>query len=84
MVIEGTYLVPAGSPLRTIEDVDRDGVRVAVGDKSAYDLYLSRTRKRAQIVRAPTSPAAIDLFVAAGLARSGQADATVAPAMPRR
>ena len=29
VVIEGTYLVPADSPLRTIEDVDRDGVRVA-------------------------------------------------------
>ena len=63
VVIEGTYLVPAESPLRTIEDVDREGVRVAVGDKSAYDLYLTRTLKRAQLVRAPTSPAAIELFL---------------------
>jgi polar amino acid transport system substrate-binding protein len=39
VVIEGTYLVPADSPLRTIQDVDRDGVRVAVGNKSAYDLH---------------------------------------------
>ena len=51
VVIEGTYLVPADSALRTIEDVDRDGVRVAVGNKSAYDLYLTRTLKRAQLVR---------------------------------
>src|SRR5439155_2453932 len=63
VVIEGTYLVPADSPLRTIGDVDREGVRVAVGNKSAYDLYLTRTLKRAEIVRAPTSPAAIELFV---------------------
>jgi polar amino acid transport system substrate-binding protein len=62
LVIDGTYLVPADSPLRTIEDVDRDEVRVAVGRKSAYDLYLSRTLKHARIVRADTSPGAIDLF----------------------
>ena len=47
-----TYLVPAGSPLRTLADVDRAGVRVAVSARSAYDLYLSRTLKRAQLVRA--------------------------------
>jgi len=63
VVIEATYVVPADSPLRTIEDVDRDGVRVAVGNKSAYDLYLTRTLKRAQLVRVPTSPAAIDVFL---------------------
>ncbi len=63
VVIEATYLVPADSPLRTIEDVDREGVRVAVGNKSAYDLYLTRTLKRAQLVRVPTSPGAIDVFL---------------------
>ena len=63
VVIEGTYLVPVNSPLRTIQDVDRQGVRIAVGNKSAYDLYLTRTLKHAQLVRAPTSPAAIELFV---------------------
>jgi polar amino acid transport system substrate-binding protein len=60
--IEGVYLVPAGSSLRTNEDVDRDGVRVAVGKGSAYDLYLTRELKRAQLVRAPTSPAAVEMF----------------------
>jgi polar amino acid transport system substrate-binding protein len=63
VIIESTYMVPAGSTLRTIEDVDRDGVRIAVGNKSAYDLYLSRTLKRAQLVRAPTAPASLDLFM---------------------
>ena len=64
VVIEGTYMVPTDSPLRSVQDVDRDGVRIAVGNKSAYDLFLTRTLKRAQLVRAPTSPAAIELFLA--------------------
>ena len=63
VIIEGGYMVPTGSPLRSIGDVDREGIRVAVGAKSAYDLYLTRTLKRATIVRAPTSPASIELFV---------------------
>ena len=47
--IEGTYMVRADSPLRAIEDVDHDGVRVAVGVKSAYDLYLTRHMKHAEL-----------------------------------
>ena len=60
--IETTYLVPAGSPLRKIEDVDREGVRIAVGAKGGPDLALSRILKRAQLVRAPTTAAAAKLF----------------------
>jgi polar amino acid transport system substrate-binding protein len=87
VLIEGTYLVPADSPLRTIEDVDRAGVRVAVGAKSAYDLYLSRTLKRATIVRAPTSPGAIELFTkdrleaAAGITQPLEAMARANPGL---
>jgi polar amino acid transport system substrate-binding protein len=65
--IEGTYMVRRDSPLKTIADVDRDGVRVAVGDKSAYDLYLTRELKRAKIVRTPTSSGAVDMFLAQNL-----------------
>jgi polar amino acid transport system substrate-binding protein len=61
--IEGTYLVPADSPIRTIADADRDGIRIAVGAKSAYDLFLSRSLTRAQIVRAPSALEAADMFV---------------------
>jgi len=61
--IEAGYLVPAGSPIRTIEDVDREGVRVAVNAKSAYDLYLTRNLQRAKLFRAPTVDASYDLFV---------------------
>ena len=63
VLIEGTYMVRNSSPLRSVDEVDRPGVRVAVGAKSAYDLYLTRTLKQAQIVRAPTSPGAIELFL---------------------
>src|SRR5438034_2193481 len=62
--IEAGYLVPAGSPLRTIADVDREGVRVAVNAKSAYDLYLTRNLQRAKLHRAPTVDASYELFVA--------------------
>jgi polar amino acid transport system substrate-binding protein len=64
VIIEGTYMVPADSPLKTIADVDREGVRIAVGKGSAYDLYLSRTIKHATLVRAATSAAAMELFLA--------------------
>jgi polar amino acid transport system substrate-binding protein len=81
LIIEGAYLVAADSPIQRNEDVDRDGVRIAVGKGSAYDLYLSRNLKHAQIVYAPTSPAVTDLFVAqkldvaAGVKQQLQADA---------
>jgi len=61
--IEGTYLVRDESPLRAIDDFDRDGVRIAVGLKTAYDLYLSRNLQRAQLVRAETSTAAMERFL---------------------
>ena len=67
VVIEGTYLVPDGSPLRTIEDVDRAGVRVAVARGSAYDLYLTRALQKAQLVRAATGVEAMDSFRRDGL-----------------
>jgi polar amino acid transport system substrate-binding protein len=65
VIIEGTYMVPKDSPLKAIEDVDRPGVRIAVGLKSAYDLFLTRTIKNATVVRAPAGGgrAMIDMFV---------------------
>jgi polar amino acid transport system substrate-binding protein len=63
VVIEGVYLVPRDSVLHTVEDVDRDGVRIAVATGSAYDLYLSRTIKHATLVRQPSGPEALEMFV---------------------
>ncbi len=71
--LEGTYLVPAGSPLHTLADVDRDGVRIAAAAKSAYDLFLTRTLQHAQILRAPNTPGSIELFA------SQKLDALAAP-----
>ena len=61
-------------------EVDRAGTRIVVGRGSAYDLYLSRELKAAQLVRTPTSPAVVDAFlrradVAAGVKQQLQADA---------
>ncbi len=61
--IPATYLVPAGSTLRTIAEVDREGVRIAVAQKSAYDLYLSRNLKHAQLLRAEGIQGSYDLFI---------------------
>jgi polar amino acid transport system substrate-binding protein len=61
--LPATYLVPGGSALRSIDDVDKPGVRIAVSGRSAYDLYLSRTLKNAELVRAEGIPASVKLFV---------------------
>lgn len=65
LLIEGTYMVPKDSPLKQISDVDKQGVRIAVGPGSAYDLYLTRTIKNAQLVRASIGGGAamIEMFV---------------------
>ena len=61
--IEATYLVPAGSPLRSIADVDRDGIRIAVPTKSAYELYLTRSLKHAKLVHEKGADNAFKRFV---------------------
>jgi polar amino acid transport system substrate-binding protein len=62
--IEGTYLVRTDSPLRKLEDFDREGVKIAVGLKTAYDLFLTRSITKATLVRASTSIAAVEQFQA--------------------
>ena len=61
--IEAGYLVPPGSTLRAIAEVDREGVRIAVPEKAAYELYLTRTLKRAQLRREQGADNAFKLFV---------------------
>src|SRR5258706_13040605 len=62
VLIEGAYVVPKDSPLKTVEDVDRDGVRVAVARASADDLYLTRGLKHAKLVREANGPDALALL----------------------
>lgn len=61
--IEATYLVPAGSPLKSVAAVDRAGVRIAVTAGSAYDLWLERNIKHAQLVRSEGGDATFRQFV---------------------
>jgi len=81
VVIEGAYLVRDDSALQRNDEVDRASTRVVVGRGSAYDLWLTRELKAATLVRAPTSPAVTDLFlaqhldVAAGVRQQLEADA---------
>ncbi len=67
LIIEGAYLVRADAPFQRVDDLDREGVRIAVGKGAAYDLYLTRTLKHAALVRAPSTGEVLGLFVAEGL-----------------
>jgi polar amino acid transport system substrate-binding protein len=81
VLIEGFYLVRSDSPIQSNDEVDREENRVVVGKGSAYDLYLTRALKNAQIVRAPTSPTVVETFlkegaeVAAGVKQQLESDA---------
>jgi polar amino acid transport system substrate-binding protein len=66
-VIEGVYLVAEASPVQTNAEIDRAGTRVGVIVASAYDLHLSRELKQATIVRAASSDAVMDLWIAGKL-----------------
>ena len=61
--IQATYLVPDGSHLKSIEQVDSPGVRIAVSARSAYDLWLERNIQKAELVRAEGLDASFELFV---------------------
>jgi polar amino acid transport system substrate-binding protein len=67
--IEATYLVQAASSLRTVDEVDKDGIRVAAPARANYELFLTRTLKHAKLVSAAGADAAFDLLV------KGQVDA---------
>ncbi len=62
--IDATFLVPAGSPIRDVSDIDRDGTRLAIAGKSAYEFFLSRNLKHAKLVPGAGTFGAYDVFVA--------------------
>lgn len=68
MEVSVTYLVPAESSIRSIADVDRADVRIAVGAKNAADLYLSRTLKSARLLRGPSAGPYLTEMMRAGKA----------------
>ena len=48
---QNTYIVPENSPIKSIADADRAGVRIGVGLRDAGDYFLTRTLKAATLVR---------------------------------
>ena len=83
--IEASYLVPPGSPLARVDDVDRDGVHIATAARAAYTLFLQRTLRHAALVEADGLPGALARFVEmkldalAGLKPNLMADAARVP-----
>ena len=65
--IESTYLVPPGSKLQTIADVDQPGVRIAVAARTAYGLWLDRNVERAELIHSDSLDASLEQFQRDGL-----------------
>jgi polar amino acid transport system substrate-binding protein len=66
-LIEGNFMVRANSAFKSMADIDKSGTRVAVAKGSAYDLFLTRALKAAELVRSATGPEAMGMFVSANL-----------------
>jgi polar amino acid transport system substrate-binding protein len=62
--IEATYLVPGGSPISSIAEVDRPGVRITVRRGAAYCLWLERNIKEAKLVLSDSADGPFNQFVA--------------------
>src|SRR5205809_1414886 len=60
--IEATYLVPAGSPIRNVAEVDQPGKRIVVTARSAYGLWLENNVRRAQLLQFDSADAALKAF----------------------
>lgn len=71
--IDATFLVPEGSLIRDVTDIDQTGTRIVVTAKSVEEIILRRTLKRAEVHAVETIPAGLELV------RSGKADALAAP-----
>jgi len=65
--IEATYLVPPGSPIQTMAEIDRPGVRIGVAARSAYDLWLKRHIQHATLVHAEGFDATLEMVQRDGL-----------------
>ena len=60
--IEATYLVPAGSPIQSVAEVDQPGRRVAVTARSAYGLWLENNYKKGELLQFDSAEAALRAF----------------------
>lgn len=60
--IQATYLLPPGSAIKSLQEVDKPGVRIAVKNRAAYDLWLTENLKHATLLRAPSLDDSFTLF----------------------
>jgi polar amino acid transport system substrate-binding protein len=60
--IEATYLVREDSPFQRCEELDAPGLRIATSARSAYELYLTRSLKQAELFRGERMTGALELF----------------------
>ena len=72
LVIEHGYLVPAGSPISTIDAVDRPEIRVGAPQGGSVNAFLKRALKNATVVASPSVPAGVEML------KSGKVDAFAA------
>ncbi|ASJ74425.1 transporter substrate-binding domain-containing protein [Granulosicoccus antarcticus] len=65
--IQATYLTPPDSPINSLAQIDQPGNRIAVKERSAYDLWLTRHIKQATLVRAASLDESFERFRDEGL-----------------
>ena len=61
-LIESTFLVRDSSNINSLNDVDREGIRIAVAERSAYDLWLTKNIKNAELIRAKSIDLSFSIF----------------------
>ncbi|MEP7456280.1 transporter substrate-binding domain-containing protein [Phyllobacterium sp. SB3] len=82
LAIEGAYIVWNDSPYTAIDEIDRPGLRIAVGTKTAYELFLSRQIKHAELVHAPSSEMSLELFLQDRLEAAAASGRPLKPSPP--
>jgi len=60
--IQATYLLPAGSSIQRLSDVDQPGVRISVKQRAAYDLWLTENLRHATLVRSASMDDSFNAF----------------------
>ena len=60
--IEATYMVPPGSPIKSLADVDKKGVKIVTSARSAYGLWLENNIKQATLMPIAGLDAAFNQF----------------------
>ena len=60
--IESTFLIRNGLNINSLQDVDKKGIKIAVAERSAYDLWLTENIKNADLIRAKSIDESFSVF----------------------